>query len=492
MDYITHCKKVHKINLFLIFCLIVLVVIPLIYLRGLAASKLYIICGIVIAGLATLNYFIPIPDKIKGLFFALLPLTVIFILFFLDKFALNKHYILFFTIMMIALYFDKQLILIYSAFFSVYTFTLYLLVPAKFLGDEYNIPVFITVYSVICGVLAALYFLTDAGNKLILNITHKEKEAQRLVQRLTDLLHTIEQSATKLNQSTTNVKQNMDKIHSNSQSILEATEQMATAISYEAQNISHINDAVLYSLQTMDKTATVSQEIAAESQKMNQNMHDNWHKVNQVNTYMNTLNDSIHVTTSTVDELQESLQMVNALLFSIQSIARQTNMLALNAAIEAARAGDQGTGFAVVADEIRKLAEQSNEIASRITKVIHQLFEKSKNAQEKSHEGKRAVEKGQLLLQEITQSFDFMKETFSTINHQLKNNMDLIFQTTDEFHKLKEEIESVVAITEENTAATEEIVSTLTSENEFIDTIAQSIQQLKNLSQELLDICQHH
>jgi len=93
-------------------------------------------------------------------------------------------------------------------------------------------------------------------------------------------------------------------------------------------------------------------------------------------------------------------------------------------------------------------------------------------------------------LHEIAQSFNTMKESFDMTNLHLKNNMDTILQTTREFHKLSEQIESAVAITEENTASTEEIVSTITTENEFIDMISQSTQQLKDLSQELLDVCQ--
>jgi len=459
-------------------------------LHGFGSGKLYFISGLVVAGLAALNYIIPTSDKVKGLLFALLPLTALFVLFFLDKFALNKHYMIFFTIIMIALYFDKQLILIFGVFITIYIFTLYICIPTVFLGTEHSIPLFITVYSVIGGALAALYFLTDAGRKLLQHSTYKEQEAQKLVQQLTELLQTIDQSAEKLNNSTENVKLNMDKIRENSQSILASVEQMSTSISYEAQNITQINNAVLLSLQNMDKAANVSQEVAAESQKMNHNMHENLDKVNQVTSYMHTLNDSIQITTSTVDELQESLQMVDSLLLSIDNIASQTNLLALNAAIEAAQAGEHGRGFAVVADEVRKLAEQSSEIASRITNVTHQLFEKSKAAQEKSHKGKQAVEDGQFLLQEITHSFNSMKESFDMINLQLKNNMNTIQQTTEELHKLSEQIESAVAITEENTAATEEIVSTLSTEHDLIDMISQSMLQLNNLSQELLDACQ--
>lgn len=344
MDYISHCKKVHKVNLLLTFCLIALIVIPLIYLRGFNASKLFILAGVVVAVISTLNYLIPAPNKVKGLVFALLPLTVVFALFFLDKFALNKHYLLFFSIIMIALYFDKQLILIFSTIMNIYIFILYLCIPTSFLGPEHNVPLFITVYSIICGALAALYFLTDAGNKLILHSINKEQEAQKLVQQLTDLLKTIDQSAVKLNDSTNDVKLNMDKIHENSRSILEAVEQMATAISSEAQNITQINDAVVFSLQNMDKTSAVSQDVASKSQEMNHDIQENWHRVNQVSEYMNTLKDSIQTATSTVDELQESLQMVDSSLLGIQSIARQTNMLALNASIEAGEPanGDKG------------------------------------------------------------------------------------------------------------------------------------------------------
>ena len=492
MSYSSHCKKVHKVNLFLTFCLIILVIGPLIYLYGLVESKLYIISGIAIGALATINYFLPISDKVKGMIFALLPLTVIFVLFFLDRFAVNKHYILFFTIIMVALYFDKQLIVIYSAIVSIYVFTLYFCVPSKFLGADYNMPTMLTVYSVICGALAALYFLTDAGTQLILNSANKEQEAQKLVQQLSDLLEVIDESVIKLNHSTENVTLNMDMIHDNSESILEAVEQMAAAISSEERNITEINNAVQFSLNNMDKTAAVSRNLAAESQKINRDVQDNWAKINQVSIYMNTLKDSVETATSTVDELQESLQMVNSLLTDIENIARQTNLLALNAAIEAARAGEHGRGFAVVADEVSKLAAQSSEIASRITEVTLQLFERSKSAQEKSHEGKQAVEEGQLLLQQITQSFDTMKQSFDVINQHLNDNMATIQQTTEEFHKLSERLQSAVAITEENAAATEEIASTLNTEHDFIETIAQSMMQLNNLSKELLNICQSH
>jgi methyl-accepting chemotaxis protein len=58
-------------------------------------------------------------------------------------------------------------------------------------------------------------------------------------------------------------------------------------------------------------------------------------------------------------ELVSSLSKIDAIIASIDTVARQTNLLALNAAIEAARAGEAGRGFAVVAQEVRSLALRS-------------------------------------------------------------------------------------------------------------------------------------
>ena len=74
----------------------------------------------------------------------------------------------------------------------------------------------------------------------------------------------------------------------------------------------------------------------------------------------------------TVDDIEQQMDNVNALLTDISSIANQTNLLALNAAIEAARAGDAGRGFAVVASEVRELSQTSNKLNDKIRDVVGQ------------------------------------------------------------------------------------------------------------------------
>lgn len=96
-------------------------------------------------------------------------------------------------------------------------------------------------------------------------------------------------------------------------------------------------------------------------------------------------NDVIDITSKikeAIKETGESAEDIRAAAGLITEIAEQTNLLSLNASIEAARAGESGRGFAVVAQEIQKLAEQSNDAASKIEKVISILIKNSNDSED--------------------------------------------------------------------------------------------------------------
>jgi methyl-accepting chemotaxis protein len=68
--------------------------------------------------------------------------------------------------------------------------------------------------------------------------------------------------------------------------------------------------------------------------------------------------------------LEHTMRHLEAVVATIDDIARQTRFLALNAAIEAARAGDAGKGFAVVASEVRKLATATGQATEQAASML--------------------------------------------------------------------------------------------------------------------------
>ena len=478
-------KWVHQLNITITILLVVLIIAPLIYMNGFEKSIPFLIAGCTVVVLSTINFFLKISDFSKGLIFALLPAVVVVALFYLDGYAINKHYILFMTVVMAAMYFNHKLILTFVSIMSVFYLTLYFTAPHNFLGEKANIPMFITVFVIMCGCLYMLYRLAKWGSALIQEAQLKEQQATELLANLKATLESVDSGSAQLATNLSNVNGNLIAMNEVSENVLESSQQMAAAIHNEAEMIQEMNEHMKKSRQNMNETKRSSELTVQEAKAVQQAVNDSWHSVHKVTNDMNTLNGAIHTTTQTIDNMQDSLLKVNNLLGGIKEIADQTNLLALNASIEAARAGEQGKGFAVVADEVKKLAEQSAIIASDITTVTQQLLERATAAQAQSHEGKAAVVSGVDTLQEITNAFDGIKQSFNEIQQKLSVNTETIIQTNDMVEQVMNQMETLSHISEENAATTEEIASSIYEENEMVKSITQASGEMQQLQEQL-------
>ena len=114
-------------------------------------------------------------------------------------------------------------------------------------------------------------------------------------------------------------------------------------------------------------------EARVQSEDMQHGIERNSHIIRELAAFVQTLPRQIAQERGQLKALLSEVKGLTEMTDTIRGIARQTEILAINAAIEAARAGDAGRGFAVLAGEVRRLANQANASAEKVSHDIGSL-----------------------------------------------------------------------------------------------------------------------
>ena len=197
--------------------------------------------------------------------------------------------------------------------------------------------------------------------------------------------------------------------------------------------------------------------------------------------------ESIGIIYDQTNETNESAQKIKEATALITNIAEETNLLSLNASIEAARAGEQGRGFAVVAAQIQKLAEQSNESAKQIERIILSLIEDSDKAVETMNEVKAIME-------QQSENVTNTNEQVTSLLQDVEASLEGIQQVADKTSKINDARTSVVdivqnlsAIAQENAASSQETSASVAEIGTIVNEIAANATDLKDISNRLDD-----
>ena len=134
-----------------------------------------------------------------------------------------------------------------------------------------------------------------------------------------------------------------------------------------------------------------------------------------------------------VDAIAEKIVDLSAQASQISSVsqlvidfANQTNMLALNSAVEAVRAGEHGKGFAFVSNEIRKLADQSQQSADKINKLVSNIQKSITETVMVTEEGTKTVKTGVQIAKRTEATFSDIQDSVSQVvlnNQQVSLNL---------------------------------------------------------------------
>lgn len=486
-NQVYNVKKAHFVNIVIIIALSVLLTTVAFIGSGTMLGITSLIESIVIFIVLAIVFFIPINDNVKALVFSLIPLLTSISLFLLNRGSgIAAHYLLITSIAMIAVYFNYKLIMIYQVLVNIFFVFLYINNAQRFLiNSKIYLWDFIEILICVNGMLILLFFLTKWGKSTLSAAITKENYSIELSTKLNISMEGIKKNANLLNSTIVDFDKNIKSSKESISNVNTAIQEMTCGVSEQAESLGNVNVEMNIASNNVLKNKKISNKVNDEATNMTKQVIEGSSKIEEMNSQMEIIYRAVNTSFATVNELQTSITEINGFLEEITEIAEQTNLLALNAAIEAARAGEQGKGFAVVAEEVRKLAEQSSATVKDINTIINRINEKTKTTVEKVKQGDSAVEDGRQILIKVSENFNAINRDFARTSKYMEAEARVSEETSNEFMKVLEKINSIAAISEEQAATIEEISSTIEDADNDISMISNSVEGIKTLSENL-------
>ena len=305
---------------------------------------------------------------------------------------------------------------------------------------------------------------------------------KQLQEHLMTTMSQVRDAADSLAQQSKDLKETAASTNSTSGEIAKAVEDIAKGATSQADQV---NEAV----SGMDEVGSMIDSITEELKNLVSNADEMNKAGNEETDIIGQLSDSNDKTMSALKKIEdqvnttnESAQQISEAVSIITSIAEETNLLSLNATIEAARAGEQGRGFAVVASQIQKLAEQSNESAESIEKIIEHLLDESGKTVDVMKDVKAIAEEQQEKLKKTSEQGALVVDDIDKAKANIVNINEYAVKCDNGKNKVSEVIENLSAISEENAAACEETTASMQELNATMAMIEEASNKLSSLS----------
>ncbi|WP_348711838.1 methyl-accepting chemotaxis protein TlpC [Bacillus subtilis] len=315
--------------------------------------------------------------------------------------------------------------------------------------------------------------------------------------KLNDTIQTVQQSALQLASASQQLSAGAEETNQASEKITEAVQQIANGAQDQITRIENSESSLKQASADIRDISANTAAIADKGQLAQSKADIGQKEIANVQAQMDAIHQSIQKSGEIIHQLDGRSKQIEQILSVITQIADQTNLLALNAAIEAARAGEQGKGFAVVADEVRKLAEESQQSAGQISKLIIEIQkDMNRSARSVEHvkteaaEGVTMIQRTKDAFKEIAAATGEISAEISDLSASVTNISASAHQINDSFAAntadIKESTKNTrqaAALTEEQFAAMEEITAASETLSQLAEELTGIISQFKMINQ---------
>ncbi len=236
------------------------------------------------------------------------------------------------------------------------------------------------------------------------------------------------------------VKEATDKVSAQNSKLTQAQTKL-TSIMDDVKNqlgkaSEELLDAANRQASTSEEISASMEEITSEMAENASNMHRMLDTVKKVEGESEESVKIVSTTLNAINDISESIGFVS-------DFARMTNLLSLNAAIEAAKAGEHGRTFAVVASQVKKLADQSSEVALSIQKLSEKGQKFSQEANDKIIHLNKVMTQIVHTISEVSQSIQVQSVEANNVNSAIMQMSTYISNTSELAGKLDAAINSL-------------------------------------------------
>ncbi len=266
---------------------------------------------------------------------------------------------------------------------------------------------------------------------------HSAMEKSDKITTSGDLDLAIKSMIIQLNETIKKIIDTTSALSSGAEQIRSSSQSVATGANEQAVSLEEISASI-------EQITTSAQQNSTNSIKAKEVAESTKNKAGQVQ--------------NASDEAVVMMQTIAEKIYLIQDIAKKTDILAINASIEATRAKEEGKGFRAVATEVRKLAENSAQVATLLIDYVKKLSE--------------SVQRSGLLLHEALPDLEKTKELVEFISISSQEQLSGIQQVSAAITQLNN-------VTQNNSASAEEMASSSILFSEMSENLQNSIRFFK-------------
>ncbi len=309
----------------------------------------------------------------------------------------------------------------------------------------------------------------------------------QMVEKLRGLIEKIHETSEEVQSSAKQLARVSEQSAQISEGIAKTIEEVATDADQQSGNLEDANLRTQEMDYKMEQGYEISQSVLQLGNETDQAAESGTTQIVDAVKQMARARVSFGEFKKQVDDFREHSHEIQKIIGIINSIANQTNLLALNASIEAARAGEAGRGFSVVAEQIGKLAEESMQSASVITKLIIGMENQTAEISQNMVGNNKLLEQGEEQVKNAGAAFENISQKMSSTLEGIKELLAVIEGMRLASKEVVENIENVATISQQTSANAEEVAAATEEQSCSMDEIVNSANQMRAIADKLIE-----